>query len=72
MGLLGSKPSGPPVELEQAPECGKHYLTEVNKGSLNMQRWQGHLNDMYRKGYRLLHVFEQDGNTVQVYEHHGH
>jgi hypothetical protein len=51
---------------------GDHYLTEVNRGSINMGRWQSHLNDMYRDGYRLAHVLEQDGNTVQVYEHHFH
>ena len=57
------------------PHCiqpAQHYLTEVNKGSIRMQTWQRHLNDMYARGYRLAHVFEQDGNTVQVYEHHWH
>lgn len=51
---------------------GSHFLTEVNKGSINMGNWQRHLNDMYEKGYRLVQVFEQDKNTVQVYEHHFH
>lgn len=37
-----------------------------------MQTWQGHLNEMYGKGYRLAHVQEQDGNTIQVFEHHFH
>lgn len=49
-----------------------HYSTEVNKGSIRMQHWQGHLNDMYGRGYVLAHVFEQDGNTVQVFVHHFH
>jgi len=54
------------------PGCpGNHYMTEVNKGSIRMQTWQAHLNDMHRQGYRLAHVFEQDGNTVQVFEHYG-
>lgn len=54
-------------------DCGgDHYVTEVNKGSVNMRAWQGHLNEMYRRGYRLAHVFEQDKNTVQVFEHHAH
>lgn len=48
---------------------GSHYVTEVNKGSIRMQTWQSHLNEMYASGYRLGHVFEQDGNTVQVFEH---
>lgn len=54
------------------PQPGQHYMTEVNKGSINMMVWQQHLNDMYRRGYRLQQVFEQDKNTVQVYEHHFH
>lgn len=52
------------------PDPGTHYVTEVNEGSIRMQTWQGHLNDLFQRGYRLAHVFEQDGNTVQVYEHH--
>jgi hypothetical protein len=51
---------------------GNHYVTEVNKGSINMRSWASHLNDMYAKGYRLHQVFMQDGNTVQVFEHHFH
>ncbi len=56
-----------------AAQCrGDHYLTEVNRGSISMGGWQAHLNEMYLRGYRLAHAFEQDGNTVQVYEHHTH
>jgi len=51
---------------------GNHYRTEVNKGSIRMQTWESKLNDAYQHGYRLVHVFEQDGNTVQVYEHSFH
>lgn len=57
---------------ERSPCGGDHYVTEVNKGSVNMRTWQAHLNDMHRRGYRLAHVFEQDKNTVQVFEHHWH
>lgn len=58
---------------ETLSKCpGSHYVTEVNKGSLNMRTWQGHLNDMYAKGYRLAQALEQDGNTVTVFEHHYH
>lgn len=54
-------------------ECGgEHYVTDVNKGSINMRTWQARLSEMHAKGYRLAHVFEQDGNTVQVFEHHFH
>jgi hypothetical protein len=59
---------------EQAAKTGAktgdrpQYLTEVNKGSINMGKWQEHLNEMHEQGYRLAHVFEQDKNTVQVFE----
>lgn len=51
---------------------GGHYITAVNKKSINMAAWQTKLNEMYGQGYRLEHVFEQDGNTVQVFAHHWH
>lgn len=47
-------------------------MTEVNRGSINMGRWQAHLNGMYGRGYRLDRVFERNGNTVQVFVHHFH
>lgn len=62
-------PTGP---VGVCPYPTAHYVTEVNKDSIRMGRWQGHLNDMYARGYRLAHAFEQDGNTVQVFEHHFH
>lgn len=58
--------------MAESPCGGEHYVTEVNKGSINMRTWQRHLNDMHTRGYRLAHVLEQDGNTVQVFEHHWH
>jgi hypothetical protein len=62
--------SPPPAAAKSdCPQGGPHYVTEVNKGSINMRHWQSHLNDMHDRGYRLAHVLEQDGNTVQVYEH---
>ena len=54
-------------------ECpGDHYVTEVVKGSIRMQSWETDLNVKYGHGYKLDHVFEQDGNTVQVYVHNFH
>ena len=44
------------------------YTTEVNKGSVNMRSLTGHLNDMARQGWRLHSIFEQDKNTVMVFE----
>lgn len=51
---------------------GDHYQTEVNKHDINMGRWEKKLNARYQGGYRLAHVFEQNGNTVMVWEHHFH
>jgi hypothetical protein len=39
---------------------------------IHKARWQAHWNEMYGKGYKLAHGFGQDGNPVQVYEHHFH
>ena len=44
------------------------YTTEVNKGSVNMRWLTGHLNDMGRQRWRLHSIFEQDKNTVMVFE----
>jgi hypothetical protein len=44
------------------------YTTEVNKGSVNMRWLTGHLNDVGRQGWRLHSIFEQDKNTVMVFE----
>jgi hypothetical protein len=44
------------------------YRCEVNKGSINMGKWSKRLNEQRAQGYRLAHVFEQDGNTVMVFE----
>jgi hypothetical protein len=44
------------------------YTTEVNKGSVNMRSLTGHLNNMGRQGWRLHSIFEQDKNTVMVFE----
>lgn len=45
-----------------------HYDTEVNKGSLNMGSFKRNLNSRWDDGWKLSHVFEQDGNTVMVWE----
>lgn len=72
-----SRPKGEAVSAQPnnptpCPHPTAHYVTQVNKGSINMSRWQENLNGMYARGWKLRHVFEQDGNTVQVYEHHFH
>jgi hypothetical protein len=44
------------------------YTAEVNKGSVNMRWLTGHLNEMAQQGWRLHTIFEQDKNTVIVFE----
>lgn len=45
-----------------------HYVTRVDKGSLSVARHTNFLNKAYDKGYKLHSIFEQDGNTVMVFE----
>jgi hypothetical protein len=54
--------------MTQQPQWVPQYHTEVNKGSVNMRSLTGHLNDMGRQGWRLHSIFEQDKNTVMVFE----
>jgi len=57
------------VSLGMCPDPRTHYETTVNKGSMSAMMMTGHLNVQYAKGYRLAHAFEQNGNTVTVFEH---
>jgi hypothetical protein len=52
---------------DSATERG-HYMTEVNKGSINMSTLTDKLNDRYADGWRLHTMLEQNGNTVCVFE----
>ena len=47
---------------------GFAYTTEVNRGSVNMQWLTDRLTQMGQQGWRLHTIFEQDKNTVIVYE----
>lgn len=58
--------------VERCPAPKEHYQAEVNKNSINMDRWQQTMAARFQGGYRLAHVFEQNGNTVMVWEHHFH
>ena len=55
-GFSGGKPDGPVYEIE------------VNEGSVNMGRFTKVANDRVTNGYRMAHVFQQDRNTVVVWE----
>jgi hypothetical protein len=52
----------------QQPQYTPQYVTEVNKGSVNMRSLTNHLNEMGQQGWRLHSIFEQDKNTVIVFE----
>jgi len=47
------------------------YLTEVNKGSINMSTLTDKLNARWDDGWCLHSIFEQDGNTLAVFERRG-
>jgi hypothetical protein len=49
-------------------KSGPHYEMEVNKGSTNMGALQKAANDRHDNGYKIGHVYEQDGNTVVIWE----
>jgi hypothetical protein len=47
---------------------GPHYQMEVNKGSIRMQTFESIANQRIANGYRIGHIFEQDGNAIVVWE----
>lgn len=47
---------------------GPHFEAEVNKGSINMNAFTNSLNARFENGYRPLHIIEQNGNTMVVWE----
>ena len=55
--------------FERARAQGDQYVTRVNKGRLDVERNTDYMNRIYREyGYRLHVIFEQDSNTVMVFE----
>lgn len=55
---------------DRATQTGQ-YLTEVNKGSVNMSTLTDKLNARYDEGWRLHTMLEQNGNTLMVFERRG-
>ena len=45
-----------------------HYDVSVNKDDLNARSFANELNDRHEDGWKLAKVFEQNGNTVVVWE----
>jgi hypothetical protein len=58
-GFSGGKANGPVYEIE------------VNEGSVNMKRFEQAANERASNGYRMAHVFSQEGNTIVVWERTG-
>ena len=54
--------------FERAVSNGDQYVTRVNRGGLDVERHTDFLNKAYRTGFRLHSIFEQNGNTVMVFE----
>jgi hypothetical protein len=46
------------------------YTARVNKKDINMERLAKSLTEMEAGGWHLAAVFEQAGNTVQVFQTH--
>ena len=63
MGILGRTDTS-----MGAFQKGNRYVTRVNKGGFDVERHSAYLNRAYDQGYRLHSVFEQNGNTVMVFE----
>lgn len=56
--------------FERAVANGDQYVTRVNKDRLDVEKHTDYLNRAYRAGFRLFSIFEQNGNTVMVFERH--
>lgn len=69
-------PAAKPAPLQEAPqkpanrnERRYEYDAEVNKKSVNALPGRAtELNTRAKKGWRLHTAFEQDGNTITIYE----
>jgi hypothetical protein len=55
-GFSDGKPGGPVYEIE------------VNEGSVNMRHFTKIANQRAANGYRMAHVYSQQGNTIVVWE----
>lgn len=48
---------------------GDHYEAEVNRDDINMGHFTRQLNDRWKDGWKLAHVFvHKDTDTVMVWE----
>lgn len=54
--------------FSRARDKGDHYVTRVDRGKLDVERHTDFLNKAFSDGFRLHSIFEQNGNTVMVFE----
>lgn len=47
---------------------GHQYVTRVNRDRLDVERHTDYLNQVWAHGFQLHSIFEQNGNTVMVFE----
>lgn len=69
MALL-ARTDGATEAFERAVKHGDQYVTRVNKGGLDVERHTDYLNKAFQIGFKLHSIFEQNGNTVMVFERH--
>ena len=50
---------------------GPYYEIEVNEGSVNMKKFTDVANQRHSNGYRIAHIYSQEGNTIVVWERTG-
>ena len=50
---------------------GPVYEIQVNKGSINMEKFTRTANNRYANGYIIDKLYEQDGNTIVVWMKRG-
>ena len=65
-----AKDAGPDSAAAEAIRAvdAMHYQVEVNKRALSVTALTKTLNERWENGWRLVHMLEQRGNTVLVFE----
>ena len=65
---LGSRLDTGMQAFERALAQGDQYVARVNTNRLDIERHTDYLNKVWAAGFRLHSIFEQNGNTVMVFE----
>jgi hypothetical protein len=65
---FGMRTDNTTVAFDNAITNGDQYVTRVNRGGLDVERHTDYLNKAWAIGFRLHSIFEQNGNTVMVFE----